>query len=162
MIEKSFNLRRPINKSGFTLIEVIVVLIILGVTATFVAIKATDHNSELIAQTEILKSHLRYAQMKSMSSNAVWGVSASGNSYCLFTNGSTGTKRQLPGEEGLDVDLSVHGLSVTDFTYSFGTWGSPCTDAVASARLTLAANITVSEGGISKTITINPYTGFIP
>lgn len=162
MIEKSFNPCRPVNKSGFTLIEIVVVLVLLGITTAFVMMKATDHNSELIARTEVLKSHLRYAQMKSMSSNAVWGVSASGNSYWLFTNGSTGTKRQLPGEDGLDVDLSAHGLSVTGFTYSFGTWGSPCTDAVASVRLTAASNINVSEGGKSKTITINPYTGFIP
>ncbi len=150
------------NKSGFTLIEVVTVLILLGILAAFVAMRATDHHSELVAQTEILKSHLRYAQMKSMTSNGVWGIHSAGNSYRLFTNGDTGTGIQLPGEDDLEVDLSTYGLSLSGFTYSFETWGSPCTDVDASARLTATASITVSEGGESKSITITPYTGLIP
>jgi len=163
MIRTQFKQRTLIGTSGFTLIEVVVVLILLGITTAFVAMNATSHNSELVARTEVLKSHLRYAQMKSMSSNAVWGISGSGNSYWLFTGGSTATKRQLPGESGLDVDLSAHGLSVSGLsTYSFETWGAPCTDAAAGSRLTTAATITVSEGGTSRIINITPYTGFIP
>ncbi len=162
MIETQFKQRSLMGTSGFTLIEVVVVLLLLGIMTAFVAMNATEHNSELIARTEVLKSHLRYAQMKSMSSNAVWGISASGNNYWLFTGGSTATKRQLPGESDLNVDLSAHGLSVPDFTYSFENWGAPCSDAAATTRLTTAATISVSEGGTSKTITITPYTGLIP
>jgi len=150
------------NKSGFTLIEVVVVLILLGIVSTFVAVRATNYHSELAARTEILKSHLRYAQMKSISSNAVWGIHSAGSKYWLFTDGDTNQKRQLLGEDDLEVDLSDYGLSVSGFTYSFETWGSPCTDAGASVRLTATASITVSEGGGSKSINITPYTGFIP
>jgi MSHA pilin protein MshC len=162
MIGKSSGPCKRMNKSGFTLIEVITVLILLGIVSAFVVMRGIDHGAGLVVQTEALKSHLRYAQMKSMSSNDVWGIHADGNRYWLFTGGNINTKIQLPGEDQLEVDLSDYGLSVSGFTYSFENWGSPCTDAGAAVRLTIAAPITVSGGGTSKSITITPYTGFIP
>ena len=162
MIGNSSGPGKRTNKSGFTLIEVVVVLILLGIVSTFVAVRATNYHSELAARTEILKSHLRYAQMKSMSSNDVWGIHSAGSKYWLFTDGDTNQKRQLLGEDDLAVDLSGYGLSVSGFTYSFETWGSPCTDPGASVRLMATASITVSGGGGSKSINITPYTGFIP
>ena len=152
------------------MIEVVVVLILLGILSAFIAVRATDHHSELVAQTEILKSCLRYAQMKSMSSNDVWGISAAGNKYWLFTGGNVNNKKKLPVEYPREVDPAVdpevdlagYGLSVSGFTYSFENWGSPCTDAGASGRLTVIASINVSEGTKARSINITPYTGFIP
>ncbi|MBW2630447.1 MAG: type II secretion system protein [Deltaproteobacteria bacterium] len=161
MIKNSSGPGKRTNKSGFTLIEVIAVLVLIGIVSAFVAVRATDHHSELVARTEILKSHLRYAQMKSMSSNDVWGIHSFQNKYWLFTGGNINTKKQLPGEDDLDVDLAGYGLSVSDFTYSFENWGSPCTDAGATVRLTAAAPINVSEGLELRAINITPYTGFI-
>ncbi|MCD6486680.1 MAG: type II secretion system protein [Syntrophobacterales bacterium] len=151
------------NKSGFTLIEVIAVLVLIGIISAYVVVRATGPSPDLVARTESLKSHLRYAQMKSMSSNNVWGISAAGNSYWLFTNGDTTQSRQLPGEDGLNVNFSDYHLSVSPFICSFEPkWGSPCSDAPATARLTVVASINVSDGTESKSINITPYTGFIP
>ena len=162
MIGNSSGPGKRTNKSGFTLIEVVTVLILLGILSAVVMVRATGPSSELVARTEILKSHLRYAQMKDMTSNDVWGISAAGNSYWLFTNGNTTQSRQLPGEDNLNVDLSGYGLSVSGFTYSFDKWGSPCSDAGATARLTVAVSINISDGTESRSINITPYTGFIP
>jgi len=90
--------------------------------------------------------------MKSMSSNEVWGINAAGNNYWLFTSGDINAKRQLPGEDSLNVNLSDYGLSVSGFTYSFEKEGSPCTDAGATARLTATASINVSDGTKSRSI----------
>jgi len=148
--------------TGFTAIEVVTVLVLVGILAAVVAIKASDHQSELIGYTEKLKSHLRYAQMQSMSSDAVWGIHAEGNQYWLFTGGATAQKRRLPGEDGLEVDMAQHGLTIPGFTVSFENWGTPCGDDAAAARLTALTSIPVSDGEHTKTVTITQYTGFIP
>jgi len=49
---------------GFTMIEIVVVLIILAVVSTVIVYRPTTTSNDLIAQTEILKSHLRYAQLR--------------------------------------------------------------------------------------------------
>ena len=153
---------KPAMESGFTILELAAVLTLLGILAAFIAVRASDRQTDLVAHSEKLKSQLRYAQMQSMSSDAVWGVHAEGNQYWLFTGGDTDQRRMFPGEEELVVDMAAHGLNVTDFTYSFETWGAPCTDTAAASRLTAAASILISDGENSRPINITPFTGFMP
>jgi prepilin-type N-terminal cleavage/methylation domain-containing protein len=45
-----------INQDGFTMIEMVLVLIVMAILGTFIISRATTSDNELLAQTEILKS----------------------------------------------------------------------------------------------------------
>jgi MSHA pilin protein MshC len=153
---------------GFTMIEIIAVLLIMAiVTVVAVSKVASTSEYELKSQTAVIKSHLRYAQIRAIKSNGEWGICCDGSSYWLFRNGSTTDKVILPGENSDTITVSDRGLSsVEAFTLSFDDWGIPYKDASASTGQELAsddpeANITVSSGGNSENITITPNTGFV-
>lgn len=150
---------------GFTLLEAIVVIIIVGIVGAAVAARMVISNPELAAQTEVAKTHIRYAQIQAMNSDMVWGIHCEGTSYWLFKDGNKANKVLLPGEDSDTVALSVNGLTVSGFTdLSFNTWGKPHTDegALEANKLSAVLNITISSGEEIEQITVTPNTGFIP
>ena len=157
------------HKNGFTFIELLMVMVIIAIISAIVFSRFMFGDTDLIAQTEVIKTHIRYAQSQAMNSDAVWGIKCDGNSYWLFKNGDPDDKVRLPGEASDNIDLSEDkGLSsMESFTLSFDDWGRPHTDAAATDGQELASadpesQITVTARGGAKTITITPNTGFIP
>jgi MSHA pilin protein MshC len=142
------------NHRGFTVIEMVVVLIVLAIVGTVIAYRPTTTSNELTAQMEILKSHLRYAQIRAMNDTVSWGIRIpNNNSYILYTNNSQATS-QLPGETAqthtLPTDVTIaSGVA----TYNFDDWGSPGTSTLT---------ITLSQGTATSPITITRNTGYIP
>lgn len=157
---------RPAMDHGFTVLEIVVVLIVIGIISAVVASGLWRPDVDLAAQTEILKTHIRYAQSRAMNTDVIWGLDLSGGTYALFRNGSTANRVIIPGEDTETRSLPA-GITVETAILSFDSWGIPHTDASASDGQELAAGdpqeqITVSLGGDTKTITIAPNTGFIP
>ena len=142
------------NNKGFTLIEAIAVLIILGiVSAAVISRGMATADVDLQVEVDTLKSHLRYAQYLAMNnvSPAKWGIQINGQSYTLVRNltgnGTTfDSPYKLPNESSATHSISP--FSATS-TVLFDEWGSPG-----------VANINIALGG--KTIEINAGTGFIP
>jgi MSHA pilin protein MshC len=154
------------NHRGFTLIEIIAVLILMGIVTGVVVHRIWNMEIDLIAETDLVKTHLRYAQGRAMNTNIIWGISLSGNTYFLFKNGNTANKVNLPGEAS-DIRSLPAGISVEGAIISFDSWGTPYTDAAATEGNELTsgdaeAEITLSSSDDTKTITITPNTGFIP
>ena len=91
--------RRANTDRGFTLVEIVMVLVlvfIISVVTTIVVSRNKILGSEpLIAETDGLKSSLRYAQIQSLNENAAanWGINfaSDGTSYTLYKNGSPAT-----------------------------------------------------------------------
>jgi len=155
------------KNSGFTLLEVILVLIIAAIISAIVIGRVSSTNTDLISRTELIKSHLRYAQSRAMNTNVVWGIRSQASTYWLFRDGNVNNKVILPGEDTDTIDLSAKGISLEQFILSFDSWGIPYKDASASPSNQLKAGdieaqITVSSGGEDKFITVTPNTGFIP
>lgn len=158
------------DRQGFTLLEVVVVLILMGVLAAVAVAYVGNSSADVAGRTESIKSHLRYAQARAMSSGPlydnqqVWGIGFLGNAYyffhCTDIQNCDPSQRQIriPGQPVI-IDLSQDSISVTgNQTVAFDRLGRPFSDVSLSSP---ASNLTVSGSGHSRAITITPETGFI-
>ena len=154
------------NQKGFTLIEIVVVLLIICIIGAAVTISSFHPTSDynLVSQTEMIKSHLRYAQARAMNTDVVWGIEfSSSTTYSLFKNGNNADKVVLPAETSDSVTLP-DGMTMTVATVSFDSWGKPYTNASATgspAANDINVTVTYNESE-SEIIVITRNTGFIP
>jgi len=147
---------------GFTFIEVLSALIIISIISAIALSRVGNSNVELIAASEVVKSHLRYAQLRAMNSEGVWGISCDGTDYWLFMDGNTNNHVILPGEESDPVALMDKKISTASFIVSFDSWGRPYNNASA-AGASSGSTITITSPGVSSVgITITEETGCIP
>lgn len=161
---------------GFTLIETIAILVILGILIAVAVSRSTNFDSEVFTGTDALKNHLRYAQTMAMNYNpqagetsAIWGISCDGAKYWLFQGTDTTNHIRLPDDEQyIDSDRTINlgrkKISVSSFTVYFDDYGIPYSAYANPTTNTPLASltITVSSGSSSKNITVTPMTGFIP
>ena len=96
--------RRFGGQGGFTLFEVVIVLLILGVISYFAATRLFPEDvPSQAAEMELVKNHLRYAQSRAMNSESSWGVKfGSSTRYWLFKDPDDNTVIRLPGVESAD------------------------------------------------------------
>jgi prepilin-type N-terminal cleavage/methylation domain-containing protein len=147
--------RRTIGKTGFTMIEIVAVLLILGIiTAVVVSRMANTTAYDLSSQMEVLKAHLRLAQSRAMGSSSPWGINfATSTTYYLFQGTGSTTPVLILGEDNATVDLNIKksGLTIgsTPQRITFDAYGSPGTTTIT---------ITTNGGNI----TVTKSTGFIP
>ncbi|HDQ04585.1 MAG TPA: type II secretion system protein [Deltaproteobacteria bacterium] len=164
------------SQKGFTFLELIAVLIILGILAAVAVTRATNFDVEVVTGADTLKSHLRYAQTMAMNSNpnapadqTVWGISCDGTSYWLFNGTDSGDNiMRLPEDDSyIDanrrINLAAKKISVSGFTVFFDNRGIPYS---AYPGTPLASDLTISVspigGGTNVNINIKPLTGYMP
>lgn len=127
-------------ESGFTIIEIIVVLLLLGIIAATVMGRAiSTERIDLAAQMDKVHNHFRYAQSMAMKNgDAVWGfkVSSDGKNYWVFRLDPPvadpigepdlpANKVTLPGESNPEVDMYSRGVKMTPFAIYFDRIGKP-------------------------------------
>ena len=141
------------DNSGFTLVEIIAVLILLGILSAVAVTRFTDNSAELIGETEIVKGHLRFAQMKAMNASDPWNINFSSSSYSLEENGAA-SSANLPGE-GSATHTLPSGITVSSTInpVSFDNWGSPGATTIT---------VTLTDGSNAASITVTKNTGYIP
>jgi len=152
-----------LDNRGFTWIELIVVMTMMGILSAVLATSMMDDNTELLAETQVIKAHLRYAQLRSMNTDQVWYIKFTANSYSLFKFGDA-TAKLLPGEDNLTNTLPS-GLTINygaSDMVSFNTWGKPCTDAAGTTLQASDRTLIVSNASETRNVTITDNTGFIP
>ncbi len=159
--------RKP--DGGFTIIEAVVVLLLLGILAAVATVKFSKTNASAVAEAEALKAALRYAQVRAMADIYTWGISIGGNSYTLVEDNPNVNGAVLPGGTGATRTLPS-GVSITTgagTTIRFDWRGEPVSNQITDpatqspVQVTTPQTIMVTQSA-GVNVTITPYTGFIP
>lgn len=167
------------NKNGFSLVEVIAVLTILAIISIVIISQSGSFSADLVSQTEILKTHLRYAQALGMSgtdSNDVFGIKCDTAFYWMFKGNNPDLNIiMLPADQRYNtnndgkLDLTPKKIDIGNpFTVFFDERGIPYSSYTDKTTNTpyaadLVVNVTpAGEAGPVETITVTQHTGFIP
>lgn len=138
--------------SGFSVLEVIVALLLLGMLSATVWTGIRNTHAEVVAEAGILRAHLRFAQGMAMANNtAAWSVLINQRSYTLQRDGDTAPVN-WPGENAATRILPT-GVQFAQGTgeHGFCQWGCP------GNTLT----ITLSDGQHQETIQVLSLTGLV-
>ncbi|MCG6537191.1 MAG: type II secretion system GspH family protein [Syntrophales bacterium LBB04] len=152
--------RTATGSRGFTMVEVIAVLVIIGIISAvaFSRVRSTDH--DLFSQADIMKAHLRFAQLKALQDDTgSWQIAFNdSSSYTLNYSAAgaggpyTGATINLPSESSNSHSFPS-GITVSATSpVTFDPWGSPGNTDVT---------ITLTQSGTPKIITVTANTGFV-
>ncbi|MEW6221065.1 MAG: prepilin-type N-terminal cleavage/methylation domain-containing protein [Thermodesulfobacteriota bacterium] len=145
-------------RPGFTLLETVAVLLLLGVLAAAVLSRFSgDTGFEASAEWDLLRSRLRYAQSLAMSSDMIWGVGFTSDSYQLYQVVDNAPQAQpFPRETATSVNLSRMTIFGPPASIAFNGFGTP----VDNAGVPLAADTTLTTS--VRSIRVVRNTGYIP
>lgn len=169
--------------SGFTLVESAVALLMIAMAAVVMIGRNQEDVIELAVQRDLLEKHLRAAQMRAMQGGGintvqggtvgqVYGLKCDGASYWMFAGTNPDANGAVvPLLDDASVTLASGKLSLTAkkislgaFTVYFDGYGVPCSAYIDESTKTLvpaAQTYTVTMKGMTRTVTLTPYTGFI-
>jgi len=156
------------NNSGFTIIELVTVIALLGILAGIAIVSMGDPQGfQSMAEAEALKANLRFTQSKAMSdlpedppgTKVVWSLNITAADYTIQRNGGVPNPAvNLPGSDSGTYTLPS-GVSVTAGAglVRFNFRGQP----IAANGSPLVGPLTITVYGADP-ITITQETGFIP
>lgn len=146
---------------GFTLIEVITVLMIIGILSALIVSRASLSSSDLNARLSEVRAQLRSLQLTAMKNGTTYLVMrCDGADYWTFNSASPSTRLLLPGETSGLVSLADKKMTMTSFIISFDANGIPYTGD-PQVKLANNATITITAAGQSGSLTVVPETGFV-
>lgn len=132
---------------GFTLVELLAVLVLLGIVGVVAVGRFTGGNAAgPLTEAALFQSALRYAQSRSMDDVSTWGLAVAddGGSYRLFSNNAGIPSPVLPGSGSARHSLP-QGVRVSAFgAVADSDGGSACHSIIFDYR-----GRPVGTGGIS-------------
>jgi len=167
-IQKKIQTKMNRNIHGFTLVEITVVVVLIGIiSAVVLARSITTDRINVVGEVDKIRNHIRYAQSMAMKRSQPWGCKSDGLSpgrYWIFSGDDPDTESnqvQLPGETAIKVSLP-NSITMTSFTIFFDKYGKPYTAYTDESNNTpLASGLTIAVSGSPKNLVLTPETGFI-
>lgn len=167
-------MENQLRSPGFTLVELIVVMLVLGILAAVFIPRSNNATIILSTQAEQFAADMRYAQSLAMSQ----GWAGSTPTARRYRINFTATGYNLTDASGVAVALPsgtagsmafAAGVSISPFppatlpnsVVAFDGLGRPYADAAATAALASTAVITLVSSGLTRTIQIVPETGMV-
>ncbi len=155
------------NKRGFTLVEVTVVVVLIGIIAAVLFTRSISTDQiNLVGQVDKIRNHIRYAQSMAMKHNEVWVISCNATQYWL--SDITLNPVILPGAATDIILLADLGVSINDddFAVYFDPLGIPYHSYVDKDNNNPVTpgnprTITISAGSGPRILTVTPETGLI-
>lgn len=161
MVLKRFSSR----STGFTLIEVVAVLIMIGILSA-VAVSHFSHDAQDVMRAmEEYKAVLRYVQSRALTTETVWGIENTQSKYRIYQVKNDEKKyTSMPGTEADDVNwiFLPDGLVFEEehFYVSFDSWGVPYIDDMASTKQVNDRIISIT-GSSTVHATLVRFTGTV-
>lgn len=147
-----------VSSSGFTLIELVVIMTIIGVLAIYASGRFTDQDSfDARGYYDELVSATRFAQRYAVSSGCSVQINIAMSNYSLTTQDATcgfGTSVQSPSGNNFS-GTAPGGVTVT------GGTGNYLFDAHGNVSTTGNTTVTVAGGGSSLSFVITGVSGFV-
>jgi len=153
------------NNRGFTLVEITVVVILIGIIAAAVFARSISTDRiNIVGEVDKIRNHIRYAQSMALKRNDVWVISCDATQYWL--SDITLNPVDLPGATSNRISLADLGVSMNAFAVYFDPLGIPYhsyTDEDNNTPVTAGnpRNIAISAGSESRTLTVTPQTGLV-
>lgn len=163
------------KSKGFTLVELTIVIVVVGILITYVVLMWPDKSIELDTQAAQLASDIRYVQSLSMSHNNntatnnlyLYRLDLSNSNQYQILDGSGNPIKYPPGSSTTIVSLG-NGISMSNNRTSYlvfdGT-GTPYYSQTASGtgnKATQNMTITLSSPGVSNVrLRVYRYTGLV-
>lgn len=153
------------RQSGFTLLEFVIVIILLGILSAAAYLKWPGNVMNLSGQANQLAEDLSYAQTLAMTTGQrVRLVKSSSTSYQILN--SAGTAVRMPsGATSITLNRNITFGTLTNLPNSlinFDGRGTPYTDtATPGTALAATAVFTLSAGSESTTVSVTPQTGWV-
>jgi len=140
---------------GFTLTELIVIIVIAGILALFIAPKLGINTFKESADIDNLITNIRYAQYQSMVTGYNWRIKILNSKTFLIDNDSIDSNEnpKILGENN-PVRLNTSITSYNRNEIYFDWLGRPVNSQ--GKLITTPINITIDN---SKTIVVDPYSG---
>jgi len=139
---------------GFTLIELVMVILIFAALAITAVVKVGGGEQNIDAESKLLRSNIQFAQDLAMTYGSTFGFRSIDTTTYEIYEGTPGTPAMDPlTNDDLVVDMSPVQFQGAVPTIAFSSTGKP-SNAVD-------ANITLVEGGAERRLTVIKNTGVV-
>lgn len=146
---------------GFTLIELVMVIVLLGILAAFAGVRLSVNPVDVSAQAEQLAADIRYTQSLAMSRGSRFRVNFTASSYQITDMNGVAQVHPATGQTAA-VSLAPTALSgynppLSNGYLAFDSRGVPFTSPTAALASTVV--ITLAGGGDTREVRVAPETG---
>lgn len=154
------------NNHGFTLLELVIVIVIIGIIATagvFSGFDTTQTQFSLKAEAQKLASNIRYIQSQALTQNQSLRVNINSDNYTLTDlSGNAENRAALRGDNTVEfADISIT-TDLPNDCVAFDSEGkayTSCTDT--STALTSERDITLTKNSQTRSVIIAPHSGTV-